>query len=222
MTAVLNAGQQGTPLLVFSEQEFSEWLGQQSANTQNWLKALNFKKGVQLLSGDNGTVSKAIFVTKDLSGYFACGDLPNILPQGDYYVENIKDADTLGRIAFAWGVGAYRFTRYKKDEKAPAHLYLADAKTLSRVKHLVTATTMARDLINTPAADMMPEHLAAAASAMASECGATVTQIVGDDLLQQNYPMIHAVGRASEHKPRLIDIRWGNDAHPKQIGRAHV
>lgn len=215
MTAVLNAGQQGTPLFVFTEQEFTVWLEQQPENIKNWLTALSFKNGLRLLPNDNGAVGKVIFVCKDLSEYFACGDLPNLLPQGDYYVENIKDTDTLGRIAFAWGVGAYRFTRYKEDAKAPAHLYLQDKKILRSAKHLVTATTLARDLINTPAADMMPGHLAVAASAIASECGATVEQIVGDDLLQQNYPMIHAVGRASEHKPRLIDIRWGNENHPK-------
>lgn len=215
MTAVLNAGQQGTPLLVFSEHDFSQWLNQQPADIQNWLNAVNFKKGLQLLPNDDGRLSNALFVSKDLTDFFACGDLPNLLPSGDYFVQNTQDTDSLTRIAFAWGVGAYRFTRYKKSEKTPAQLYIADATALANAQKLVAATCLARDLINAPAADMMPADLAKVAETLASQFGATVEQVIGDDLVTQNYPMIHAVGRASDHQPRLIDLRWGNKNHPK-------
>ena len=215
MTAVLNAGQQGNPLLVFAEHDFTEWLKQQPESTQHWLKAVNFKKGIQLIPGQNGASNTTVFVTKDLTNFFACGDLPNLLPQGDYYIQNIECTDSLTRIAFAWGVGAYRFTRYKKDEKAPARLFLNNDKALADAQELVSATNLTRDLINTPAADMMPEDIASVADDLAKRHGAKVTQIIGDDLLTQNYPMIHAVGRASEHQPRLIDLRWGDDNHPK-------
>lgn len=215
MSAVLNAGQQGTALLVFSEQDFSEWLAQQPADVQSWLKAVNFKKGVQLLPNNDGSLNTALFVCKDLTDFFACGDLPNLLAPGDYFVKNIEDTDSLTRIAFAWGVGAYRFARYKKSEQSPAQLYVADATALDNAQKLVAATCLARDLINTPAADMMPADLAKTAEALASQFGATVEQIIGDDLVTQNYPMIHAVGRASDHQPRLIDLRWGNKNHPK-------
>ncbi len=215
MSAVLNAGQQGTALLVFSEQDFSVWLAQQPADVQSWLKAVNFKKGVQLLPNNDGSLNTALFVCKDLTDFFACGDLPNLLPPGDYFVKNIEDTDNLTRIAFAWGVGAYRFARYKKSEQSPAQLYIADTTALDNAQKLVAATCLVRDLINTPAADMMPADLAKTAEALASQFGATVEQIIGDDLVAQNYPMIHAVGRASDHQPRLIDLRWGNKNHPK-------
>lgn len=215
MTAVLKAGQQGTALLVFSEQDFSEWLAQQPIDTKNWLKAVNFKKGVQLLPNKDGSLNTALFVCKDLADFFACGDLPNLLPSGDYFVKNIEDTDCLTRIAFAWGVGAYRFTRYKKNEQSTAQLYVADATALDNAQKLVAATCLARDLINTPAADMMPADLANTTEALASQFGATVEQVIGDDLITQNYPMIHAVGRASDHQPRLIDLRWGDKNHPK-------
>src|SRR5690554_4664036 len=138
MSAVLNAGQQGTALLVFSEQDFSEWLAQQPADVQSWLKAVNFKKGVQLLPNNDGSLNTALFVCKDLTDFFACGDLPNLLPPGDYFVKNIEDTDSLTRIAFAWGVGAYRFTRYKKDGKAPARLFLNNDKALADAQELVS------------------------------------------------------------------------------------
>ena len=183
MSAVLNAGQQGTALLVFSEQDFSEWLAQQPADVQSWLKAVNFKKGVQLLPNNDGSLNTALFVCKDLTDFFACGDLPNLLPPGDYFVKNIEDTDSLTRIAFAWGVGAYRFARYKKSEQSPAQLYIADTTALDNAQKLVAATCLVRDLINTPPADKMPEGIASVADDLAKRHGAKVTQIIGDDLL---------------------------------------
>lgn len=217
MSAVLNAGQQGTALLVFAEHEFTEWLAQQPADTQNWLQAVNFKKGVQLLPGDSRQESAptALFVCSDLSDFFACGELAYALPAGDYFIQNIEDTDTLTRIAFAWGVGAYCFDRYKKNEKTPAQLYLTDTSALEAAEKLVAATQLTRDLINTPAADMMPEDIAATAAELAQRFEGQVEQVIGADLLTQNYPMIHAVGRASDHQPRLIDMRWGDKNHPK-------
>ena len=77
------------------------------------------------------------------------------------------------------------------------------------------AAYLVRDLVNTPAEDMMPQHLAEAARALAEEFGAQFTEIVGDELLVRNYPLVHAVGRASVHAPRLLDLRWGDPAHPR-------
>src|SRR5476651_1393656 len=74
---------------------------------------------------------------------------------------------------------------------------------------------MARDLITTPSSDMGPVELAAAAQAMAKAHKAKISVIVGDDLLKKNYPMVHAVGRASTRAPRLIDLTWGRESDPK-------
>lgn len=216
MSSVLHAGQQGTPIIVFSTTDYPSWLEQQTPLLHNWLKANQFKgQGTQYLPDEHGTIAQILWVSDKLNDFFAAGDFANQLPAGDYYFANIDDTETLVRLAFAWGVGAYRFDRYKSFEAPQAHLYLDNNAALREANHLVAATTLVRDLINTPAADMMPGHLATAASVIAGECGAKVTQIVGDELLQQNYPMIHAVGRASEHKPRLIDMRWGQDGQPK-------
>lgn len=216
MTAVINAGQQGTPLLVLTEADYLNWLEQQPPLTQNWLNATGFKApGLTTIPDESGHISQALWVAKNLQDHFAAGDLANRLPQGDYYLSNITDTATLTRIAFAWGVGAYRFERYKTPGVSPAHLFINDSAALTEANHLIAATTLVRDLINTPAADMMPEHLAEAVSVIAEECGAQFQQIIGDELLQQNYPMIHAVGRASVHAPRLLDLRWGKAGQPK-------
>ena len=88
----------------------------------------------------------------------------------------------------------------------------ADNKLVAAVSAGIYLT---RDLVNTPASDMGPEELAAAASALSQTFGAHCETIIGEDLLTQNFPMIHAVGRASTRAPRLIDLRWGNPTHPK-------
>ena len=80
---------------------------------------------------------------------------------------------------------------------------------------MASSIALTRDLINTPASDLGPAELAAAARKLAREFRARCSVIVGDDLLKKNYPMVHAVGRASDRAPRLIDIVWGNPRHPK-------
>ena len=167
------------------------------------------------MPGDQGALAQALFVCDSLDDMFACGELANSLPAGDYLLQDISDHDQLISIAFAWGAGAYRFERYVQPGKPQARLLLADEGALNEALKLVEATKRVRDLINTPAADMMPENLAAAVEAMAQEFNAEFRQTVGDDLLDENYPMVHAVGRASVHAPRLLDLRWGDESHPK-------
>jgi leucyl aminopeptidase len=72
-----------------------------------------------------------------------------------------------------------------------------------------------RDLINTPTDDMGPTELADFTVALGKQYAATVDQIIGDDLLKKGFATIHTVGRASDDAPRLLDLRWGNAAHPK-------
>jgi len=74
---------------------------------------------------------------------------------------------------------------------------------------------MLRDLVNTPASDMGPDELEQAARELAAAHGAACEAIVGDALLAQGFPAIHAVGRASSRAPRLIDLRWGDPGHPR-------
>ncbi len=216
MTAVLASGNQGTPLTILESANYAHWLESQSELVRNWTAAMAYAgKGVIMIPASDGCAASALYVCDSLDDMFACGELANSLPAGDYVIENITDTDQLISIAFAWGAGAYRFERYTKAGKPQARLLLSDTGAQTIASQLVEATRKVRDLINTPAADMMPEHMASVVEAMAQEFGAEFSQIVGDELLSANYPMIHAVGRASDHAPRLLDLRWGNDSDPK-------
>ena len=138
------------------------------------------------------------------------GQLAQALPAGAYQLESKVQDPTLA--AIAWGLGAYRYGRYKSTEAtSPAQLRMPEGADRSAVLNIVYAVWQGRDVINAPASDMGPAELEAAARALAARHGAAVTVIEGDDLLAQNFPMIHAVGRASPRAPRLIDLTWGRE-----------
>src|SRR5579872_5974621 len=140
--------------------------------------------------------------------------LPDALPEGSYRLDPEPREAEASQWALGWALGAYGFTRYKPRARKPAHLLWPTSADRSWVERLARSITLARDLINTPAEHMGPADLAQAAQALASRHGARVRVVVGDELLSQNYPSIHAVGRASVNAPRLIDIRWGEAPAP--------
>ncbi len=141
------------------------------------------------------------------------GALPALLPAGTYRFANAPHEARLAALAFA--LGSYRFARYRKAEDKEIGLELFPGLDGADLNRMTEAVGLARDLINTPANDMGPAELEAAARAVATRHGATFRAIVGADLLTQNFPLIHAVGRAADQAPRLLDIGWGDPAHPK-------
>jgi leucyl aminopeptidase len=196
------------------------WLREaQLTSTQKaWVEAQGFKGGARkhlLLPGPEGTLAGAVLGLGEARGgdpmdkpELAVGQLPGVLPSGCYHL-----ADDLGDpelATVAWGLGAYRFRRYKSGEaEEVAQLKVPRGVDQGRALSVVEGVWLGRDLINTPASDLGPEQLEDAARQLAKRHGATVSSIVGDDLLAKNFPMIHAVGRASDRPPRLIDLAWG-------------
>jgi leucyl aminopeptidase len=136
-----------------------------------------------------------------------------LLPPGAYRFANAAHDSRLAALAFA--LGCYRFTRYHKQDASELKLELpgnVDGDDLTRI---IEGVYLARDLTNTPANDMGPPELEDAARTLANRHGAGMRSVIGDDLLTQNFPLIHAVGRAAARAPRLIDISWGDPNDPK-------
>lgn len=207
-----------TPLIPVVAKDFETWLAQQEPARARWLSNTGFtaKPGtLSLVPGPDGAVAAVILGVADSNDPWNCGDLPRTLPAGAYALSADWPPEALEQAAIGWGLGAYRFNRYKTSEPVKAKLVIAKACNKTLIEHQVAAAYLVRDLINTPADDMMPEDLAEAIAAVGREFGATVQQVVGDDLLAQNYPTIHTVGRASAHAPRLVDLRWGDVQNPK-------
>jgi leucyl aminopeptidase len=141
--------------------------------------------------------------------------LPETLPEGVYRLEAHLDAAAATRAALGWALGTYGFARYKKPTRTVATLAWPAGADQAEVERLARAVFLVRDLVNTPAEDMGPAELAAAAEEVARGGGARFSVLAGDELLAKNYPTIHAVGRASARAPRLIDFTWGAADAPK-------
>ncbi|MGI5308090.1 leucyl aminopeptidase family protein [Rheinheimera sp. WS51] len=214
MNPLLINGSAGIPLTIIAKQDFEQWLSKQATSLQNWLEATQFSaKGLSLIPDSDGQISQVIYVTDKPDAYWVCGDIINQLPANKYL---LSASDAQCRVAaFSWALGAYKFDRYKKNDKQYPQLVIDNPDIVASTLQLVRSVSIVRDLVNTPAADMMPQHLAEVMQQLADEFGGKVQQIVGDDLLKQNYPTIHMVGRASDNLPRLIDLTWGDENAPK-------
>jgi leucyl aminopeptidase len=163
-----------------------------------------------MLPGQDGALAGVLFGEEQGASAkdpFLAGKLATLLPRGTYRFANAPHDARLAALAFA--LGAYRFRRYGK-KAADLALELPDWIDGPELSRIVEAVYLARDLINTPANDLGPGELAQSASALASRHGATVRIVTGDDLITENFPLIHAVGRAAARAPRLIDIAWGD------------
>jgi len=170
-----------------------------------------------LLPAPDGALAGVLFALENpddpLKDVFRPGALAGLLPAGAYRFANAPHDPRLATLAFA--LGGYRFTRYRKSDGKEARLELPDGIDGDEVTRIVEGVFLARDLINTPANDMGPPELEYAARKLATQHGANVRAIVGEELLKENLPLIHAVGRAADRAPRLIDITWGDPSHPK-------
>ncbi|MCK4861105.1 MAG: leucyl aminopeptidase family protein, partial [Rhodobacteraceae bacterium] len=131
------------------------------------------------------------------------------LPEGVYRIASGVPEEELENEALGWLMSNYRFSRYRDAGPVKAALSAPDGIDATRVETMAEGDALARDLINTPASDMGPDALEAAFRALGKQHGAEVSVIAGDALLDENLPLIHAVGRASDQVPRLLDMRWG-------------
>ncbi|MGE3867711.1 MAG: leucyl aminopeptidase family protein, partial [Hyphomonadaceae bacterium] len=168
---------------------------------------------ILLAPGTDGRIERVLFGLGDKPTPMLLGAAAAQLPAGGYRLApTARDLPpTLALIA--WALGGYAFTRYKERAKGAALLLAPDGADAGEARRIAQACYLARDLVNTPANDMGPEALHAAARAVAEACGAEIEAIVGEALLSQNYPLIHAVGRAAAEAPRLLRLSWrGSDA----------
>lgn len=206
---------QSIPIQVVTTQHYAEWFEAQSDRAKAWLTSTQYKAeaGVsRVVPGEDGKVELVVCAIASVDNWWGVGSLPLALPEGSYHFVN-TGADVIN-YALAWGLGAYQFTRYKKALRVPATLVLP-TEMADYVINMVESIYLVRDCVNTPTENMGPTELADVTRELAAEFGAEYSDVVGDELLKQNYGAIHAVGRASDDEPRLLDLRWGNEAHPK-------
>ncbi len=187
------------------------------APTRHWLATLGFvgaADSLALVPGPDGKLGRVFAGVAHAHAPFALSALPQALPEGVYALAEDGLAMDAEAAALSWELGGYQFDLYKPRRRPPAVLTLTNSPAAQRGLALATAMAATRDLVNTPAEHMGPEELAKAAQLVAKQHGASFKQIVGDALLKQNFPAIHAVGRASHRAPRLIELNWGSPKAP--------
>src|SRR5690606_7626885 len=202
------------PLHFVNRDGLEAWRGRQPTALVQWMRAHGFDAaaGSQLtLPGGDGALAGAVLGVGDALDPFSYAHAPRSLPAGHWEISGELDDDARRALQLGWGLGAYRFNRYRDATRVPAQLVADgfDAETAD----ILAACLRVRDLVNTPTQDMGPQELEDVAREVANRHGAKFESIVGDELLEQNFPSIHAVGRASHRAPRPIRLDWGSDAH---------
>lgn len=207
------------PLYAVDAHNLDRFLAHRPKREAAWLRNAGFKAktGELLLMPDTkGGLSFAILGLGRGEDPLALAAFSEKLPQGTYTLAEVPAEAGGANAALAWILGTYDFTRYRKAaKKKHAKLVVPDGVDGAEASRIAAGVFLARDLVNTPSNDMGPEELERAARELARRHGAKLTVTAGDALLKKNFPMIHAVGRASARVPRLIDLTWGRPKAPK-------
>jgi leucyl aminopeptidase len=203
------------PLHLVSSDGLDGWLEGPGAAAAAWVRAAGFKAkaGEVLLLPEADVVGGALGGlggAKDRArGRFLAASLRAKLPDGAWRFETGMTGDDLAEAALGWLLAGYRFDRFAASPAPEVSLVAPDGVDAARLETIAAGEALARRLIDTPSSHMGPDELEDAAAELAGEFGAKFAAIRGEDLLAKNFPMIHAVGRASPRAPRLIELNWG-------------
>jgi leucyl aminopeptidase len=209
------------PIHIVAVSAFDALIATLSPTAQGYIKAVGFSHEVgKTLLVPSETGALEVVILCDGAGVkhdpFLAGKLPSLLPEGVYHiVETHLSVDAFEQAILGFLLGAYKFTRYVNKSEIGCKLVESKSVNCKRLGIIADAVAFGRDLINTPTNDLGCAAFAKAALDLAKAHGAKASVIVGDELLKHNFPMVHAVGRASDDAPRLVDFSWGDESHPK-------
>ncbi len=203
------------PVHVIEAEALDAWAEARDDRLRAWIASAGFKAGLGatlLVPGVDGALERVLAgygtAKARARGRFHLASVAAGLPEGVYRLEGLPQ-DCVGEEALGWLLAGYAFDRYAEQKPAKAQLVAPDDVEPARLEAIAAGEALTRDLINTPAEDMGPEALEAACRDLAEARGAAMTVIRGGALLDENFPLIHTVGRAADEAPRLIDMRWG-------------
>ncbi|HEY4124990.1 MAG TPA: leucyl aminopeptidase family protein [Rhizomicrobium sp.] len=206
------------PLHAVTAAGLPKFLGQRDKRHAQWLRQSGFtaKEGeIRLIPDEAGGISAAVLGLGKGEDSLALAAFSESLPAGTYVLGDVPAPFGGTNVLIAWALGTYSFTRYRKAKRETPKLVPPKDGDAAEASRIAQGIFLARDLINTPANDMGPAELAAAAKALAKTHGAKISIIEGEALRKQNFPLIVAVGQGSDRAARLIDISWGPAKAPK-------
>ncbi|MEE4174995.1 MAG: leucyl aminopeptidase family protein [Xanthomonadales bacterium] len=204
------------PLIAITPDTLEERLGELPEEAARWARNSGFtgEAGTLcLVPGGAGELDRVLFGDAGDGPLWRLAGLPSVLPAGAYRLQQDGGHEDAVQLALGWGLGAYRFDRYRKNRNIEARL-VVDESVEQAARALLDAQCLVRDLVNTPTEDMGPVQLTDALQTEADRFDGEVTVIEGEALLDENYPAIHTVGRAAERPPRLAVLEWGDREAP--------
>ncbi len=210
-------GQKATAIHLIDKKGLDDFISTLSGPQRAALSAQKFEaEGYShaiVPDGDHWFVVSGVANTESLSSW-CMAKLAEVLPAGTYR----RAGGEPGPALLGWATGQYRFDRYmsKAGDEGPRVLLTKQVKAIDPVLAEAAATALVRDLVNTPAEDMGPAQLEQEAHTVAKAHRAEF-KVTSGDALERGFPMVHAVGRAAarSHAPRMIELFWGDPAHPK-------
>ena len=210
------------PIEVIDKEGFDSWLASQSAYIESCVNENKFQANLfdfLIIPSPLGKVEKVVYGwgakidrTRDR---FHFSKIRDFIPNGTYKITTTPNDFNFLEAYLGWALTGYRFANYKNKKSSESSLVVKKEFNKNVLNSLVSGEFWTRDLINIPASDLGPEELEQETRNLARRFGAEVSVITGKSLIEQNFPMIHAVGRSSVQEPRLIDMTWGNEKAPK-------
>ena len=217
------------PIELITKKEWATWYEEQNEITQAWLRTLGHEKwskkgSVLTIPSSSGTLEKIVIpLSIDKSPIWEIAKIPSKLPKSHSYVINRNGGLGMDDIEFGWNLGTYSYQKYKTkkesdkrigiepDENRPMLVSSTSPTSLSDISSY--ATYLVRDIITTPAEHFGPAQLESAARELADD-NTKIRVITGDDLLAENFPQVHTVGRAATEAraPRVIEMIWNDQA----------
>ncbi len=217
MTYSTDTRQASIPLIPLDKDKLKDWKSGASGSRLRWVEDSGFTASPGefcLLPDADGGIESCLFGINDEGSLYQLAPLPGKLPAGVYRLEGDWDSDRRAQASLGWGLARYCFDRYKKDNDRKPRSLILEEDIAGRVRSLLEAQCLVRDLVNTPTEDLGPQQLEDAVVDVAGQFDAKCKAIRGEDLLSSNFPAIHAVGRASTRSPRLIELTWGDKDAP--------
>ena len=210
-------GQKATAIHLVDKDGLEAFLKDRTAAQRAALQAHRFEAAgydyAIMPDGEGWAVAAGVANTAELSSW-CMAKLAEKLPAGTYR----RVGGEPGPAAFGWITGQYRFERYlsEPDEEGPRVLLTGEPRTTEALAAEAEAVMLVRDLVNTPAEDMGPAQIEAEAEGLHKAFRAEI-RVTRGDLLEREFPMVHAVGRAAarSHAPRMIELEWGDPKHPR-------
>lgn len=217
------------PLWLLRESDLTTFKASQTPAVAAWLEQHAFRAERHRVLGIPGSGGELVGAVAGLGplddwsklSLWQVSGLIERLPGHDYLLATTLTADAGAQLLLGWLTGGHFLKRFKSTAAASQSAAVTRARLLppanvdvEAVVNQATACAWARDLINAPANELGPGELAEVARGLAAEFAAEFRCLLGEELIAQNYPLVHAVGRASDKAPRLIDLRWGDPAKP--------